>query len=87
MGPLDRLEIRLLWFRTMRNFDHPFKTKQQWEHEMLDCLDEARRAYVTAVGAGKQRALEHYRIVLRQFQCLVVDGRIPPEEPCYGAAA
>jgi hypothetical protein len=59
------------------------KTKQQWEIEMMECLDEARRALDSASELEKPAAREKFRLVLSQYNQLVLNGKTPPEEPCY----
>jgi hypothetical protein len=59
------------------------KTKQEWESEMLECLEDAQRRVLRTSGPERQAALENYRMVLQQFTSLILTGRIPPENPCY----
>lgn len=59
------------------------KLKQEWEKEMLECLRLAQKAYLDAPAEAKPNAYRHYIRVLAQFNALVLNGAIPPEEPCY----
>ena len=67
----------------MRHYGKSDKSRTDWEIEMLDCLEEARRQVAESQGPRRSEALKHYRAVLRQFNGLVLEGMIPPEEPCY----
>ena len=67
----------------MRRYESPNKTKQEWEAEMLECLEHARQHLSLASGAERMAALQHYREVLEQFHGLTLHGKIPPEKPCY----
>ena len=67
----------------MRQFNQVNKTRQDWERELLECLQEASRNYLSAKPPQRTAALEHYRIVLQQFNRLVISGSVPPEHPCY----
>ena len=66
-----------------KRYEKPFKTRQEWESEMLECLEHARKQIAAAHGAERVRALAHYHSILKQFNGLVLEGKIPPEEPCY----
>ncbi|HJT86671.1 MAG TPA: hypothetical protein VJ732_02420 [Bryobacteraceae bacterium] len=50
---------------------------------MLECLRLAQKAYLDAPAEAKPNAYRHYITVLGQFNALVLNGAIPPEEPCY----
>ena len=50
---------------------------------MLECLKDAKKRLAESAGNARLAALEHYRTVLEQFTNLTVQGKIPPEEPCY----
>jgi hypothetical protein len=67
----------------MRRYDKPNKTKQEWEAEMLECLEAAKKRVAHSKGAEREAALEHYRRVLEQFNGLTIKGRIPAKEPCF----
>ena len=70
----------------MRRDSTPDKPKVQWEQEMLDCLEEARKAVGKASKEERPSALHHYRTVLSQFNALLLEGKIPSEDPCYTTA-
>ena len=74
---------KLLFTYPMRHYERPNKTKQEWEAEMLECLEHAKARVAHSKGAERQAALEHYRHVLKQFNDLTIKGKIPSKEPCY----
>jgi len=67
----------------MRRYVKLHKTKNDWEAEILECLKEASRKYFHSSGSDRWAAMDHYLKILRQFTSLTVDGKIPPEDPCY----
>jgi hypothetical protein len=67
----------------MRRYNKPNKTRQEWEEEMLKCLEEAKARVSSASADDTLSALQHYQEVLRQFMALTNEGKIPTQSPCY----
>jgi hypothetical protein len=70
----------------MRYHKRP-KTQEEWEKELRECLQNAKQELANANDATRQLAKARYSTILSQFARLILEGTIPPQDPCYDKEA